>query len=568
MARKIRALALALCLSVALGGCSTLGIDFEALAQEEDEGTYVGDRLVLGYAADAVFSLNYDSSYSFNPITGTSTDNRLIMPLIYDSMVVLDENFSPQPGLITAWESEDGQNWTLTVAEGRTFHDGSAVTAADVYESLLRCRGQGIYVSRLSGIAGISITGDYTLAVALYSANYDFPALLGDVPVVKSGTSYDNAPVGCGMYQLILPQEEQPEGDAPETEPPETEAPETEAPASETPAAEEALDAGPRLVAYSGHPDYGRLPVDTIYLKEYRQAADIISAFEDSLVDLVLNDPLGMDNLGYGSSNEIRYFNTTNMHYLGFNALGAFTQYPSLRQALTYAVHRSAIVTDIMNGCATAATLPLSPLSTRYNASYAQYFDYSLENCRTALELANVQDYDRDGLLEQMLGGEPVDITLRFLVNSDSAVKVAAARKIAEDLESVGITVELQELTWEAYLTALQEGNFDIYYAEVKLAPDFDIASLILEDGALNYGNIYDPNYSLYRDAMRAAPENERQMQADLYYQYLAQTAPIIPICFERQQVLTHRNVIADMSPTQGNVFYNFTEWTMNLSGE
>ncbi|MBQ2908319.1 MAG: hypothetical protein IJE56_00005, partial [Clostridia bacterium] len=61
------------------------------------------------------------------------------------------------------------------------------------------------------------------------------------------------------------------------------------------------------------------LPVDTIYLKNYMDTSAKISAYEASLIDVVTNDPTGMYNLGYGSSNETRYYDTTNMHYIGFN---------------------------------------------------------------------------------------------------------------------------------------------------------------------------------------------------------------------------------------------------------
>ena len=47
---------------------------------------------------------------------------------------------------------------------------------------------------------------------------------------------------------------------------------------------------------------------------------DIITAFEDSYIDLVVNDPSGKSNLGYGGNTETRYYMTTNLHYFGFNS--------------------------------------------------------------------------------------------------------------------------------------------------------------------------------------------------------------------------------------------------------
>ena len=45
----------------------------------------------------------------------------------------------------------------------------------------------------------------------------------------------------------------------------------------------------------------------------------------------------------------------------------------------------------------------------------------------------------------------------------------------------------------------------------------------------------------------------------------MTQTAPIIPICFEKHQIITHRNVITGMKLSQYNVFLNFPEWNINF---
>ena len=59
-------------------------------------------------------------------------------------------------------------------------------------------------------------------------------------------------------------------------------------------------------------------------------------------------------------------------------------------------------------------------------------------------------------MLEFALSGMKVDIELNFAVCADNAAKVQEARRIAEDLEAIGIGVNLRELTWKDYLAALR----------------------------------------------------------------------------------------------------------------
>jgi peptide/nickel transport system substrate-binding protein len=52
---------------------------------------------------------------------------------VFEGLTRIDENGAVQPGLATEWTiSEDGLTYTFTLAEGVTFHDGSAFDAEDV----------------------------------------------------------------------------------------------------------------------------------------------------------------------------------------------------------------------------------------------------------------------------------------------------------------------------------------------------------------------------------------------------------------------------------------------------
>lgn len=102
------------------------------------------------------------------------------------------------------------------------------------------------------------------------------------------------------------------------------------------------------------------------------------------------------------------------------------------------------------------------------------------------LENSGIKDYDGDGKLEYM-SGSAQKIELKFIVCSDSSAKTGVVRKFASDMETLGLTVNVQELTWENYIQALEDGDFDMYYGEVKLRNNFDVTELLDPDSDLNY---------------------------------------------------------------------------------
>ena len=46
---------------------------------------------------------------------------------------------------------------------------------------------------------------------------------------------------------------------------------------------------------------------------------------------------------------------------------------------------------------------------------------------------------------------------------------------------------------------------------------------------------------------------------------YITETGIILPVCFERRELLTHRGIATGISATQYDIFHNFNEWTVNL---
>ena len=164
------------------------------------------------------------------------------------------------------------------------------------------------------------------------------------------------------------------------------------------------------------------LPVSAVYLQTYGAMEDFITKFEDSTCDLVINDPSTSADLGFGSANEVRSFNTTNLHFIAFNMEKSYFQgrqtavclQPGLRQK----IHgRDA---DAGNACR-----PCEPINPAQSPLYNKYFDqrlgYDMDACRKTLAKIGVDDYDSDGSAEYKMGENNVELNLNFLVCTESS---------------------------------------------------------------------------------------------------------------------------------------------------
>ncbi len=214
-----------------------------------------------------------------------------------------------------------------------------------------------------------------------------------------------------------------------------------------------------------------------------------------------------------------------------------------------------------------AAPLLLSPAWRLYDKTWEESEPYSILTFSELLSSVGLADPDEDGYLEYPDGtGGYINFSFDFVVNSENEYKVAAAEKITETLKSVGIDVTLKELSWEDYVSAVEKDNYDLYYGEVMLPADFDYTGLLTAGGEMNYGGITGSEYgTLTGNFLAAESDSEAAGAAKALCDAVAEDAPVIPILYKKYVVLTNRDVVSGMNPTQSDIFFGFTDWEIRL---
>ena len=500
-----RLITLALGLTLCLTGCTRPAPD----VVPSEEPTVSGTPSAAPVKKE--FTLPYYPDASLHPITGDNRVNLALAGLVYQGLFELDNTFTPQGVLCTDSNvSEDGLTWTFTL-KSATFSDGTDLTAADVATSLNLARSSTLYAARLAQVRAVTTPENNTVVITLARPNGALPVLL-DIPIVREAGDGD-IPLGTGPYAF------EGEGDA------------------------------LRLVRRSIAPATAR---STIPLVPIAGADELIYAFDAGEVSLVGSDLTGANALGYAPGYEAFEFPTTNMLFVGFRAAVGPCRDARVRQAISRAFDRDTVTLSLLAGHAESTVLPFSPHSALYSANYEEAGAYSPS---AATELLTQAGYaaGEDGLLYR---GRSV-LELVFVVNTDNPLKVSIAEYLAGQLTALGMEISLQKLPWDDYITALERGNFDLFLGETGLTADFDLASLLDKDGALNYGGYSNPEIDALLAQFQAAGEDQRpQAAADLLDLFQTEV-PFTPLCFKNQTVLTKWGTISGLEPTRQNLFYH-----------
>ena len=522
MKRKLLVLtAFALCLAL-LCGCTTIAtsewmqnlfpVGDEAVAAQQTGSVDGSDKQqevkqVVTETSTALesFGLAYQPDYGLQPYNCQSLNNRIIFSFLYEPLFAVTSSYEAEPVLAeTYFVTDDGRTTTVKLRSGVTFHDGSALTAADAAYSIESAKGSDYYGSRLRFIVSAEAQDDLTLVLSTSEAYECLPLLL-DIPIIKSGTKDEVSPPGTGPYEFA-----------------ETKLTRCKNWWRDT----------PPLVDF-----------DEIALTVSSTAADVRDNFEYQKVNMVLTDPNSSAFAGFHNDFELWNEETTIMQYIGYNMNSPVFSNYGLRGAITFAIDREQLVGQTLGGFAVASTLPCSPNSRYYDVKLANSFAYDTGSYYDQLASASVEDATGDGILDLYVPskGYSVPVEGTMIVCSSSYIRVQAANEVARMLNSLGFNITVKSMEYSEYKQALLQWNFDLYYGEVRLSPNFDLSPFFGATGTLNYGDLADSTMMNLCSMALVNSGNTYNL-----YKRVCERGYITPILFKSYALYTTRGAVTE----------------------
>jgi peptide/nickel transport system substrate-binding protein len=338
------------------------------------------------------------STETNNPIIdNTNLSDGLRRVLLYDAVTKL----APDGSLIGAasgqWEyNDDLTELRFTIKDGAQFHDGDAVTAADVAYSL-RLYGEMGFGTGSIPIDWPNVTVDGDQAVApLLRARTDVPENLAVYQiVVKDGTAdFAEAPVGSGPFKLDI------------------------------------FDVGSGVARLVRNDDYPEpVYLDAIEIRAFEDITAMTNAFLAGELDVAMNVGGANARLAEGADDVAIVPKTGALHFPFVMRLDeAPFDNPDVRLALKLAVDRQALVDGVLQGRGAVGNDMLMPADPDYNDTLPQ----RERDLPRAIELLEDAGYSADDPLQLMLYSNPgrqsmVDAATLFVEQLNSSLPMIQA---------------------------------------------------------------------------------------------------------------------------------------------
>ncbi len=356
----------------------------------------------------------------WDPTVSTSQEiARVMYHNVYEGLVRIDRNGEIVPALAASWEtSDDGLNWTFTLQENVTFHNGDPLTPDDVVAALERATNPDSghthpeYYEAIESVKAEGNTVVLTLSAPTSSLLYNLAR--PDSIIYPAGTeeTQRNQPVGTGPFRF----------------------------------AEWVQGSNVRLTKYT---DYYGTPayLDAVTFRIIEDTNAQLAALQAGDIDMVgvALSPENAIQLQGDANIKVTEGSATTEITMALNNTREPLSDPLVRQAITYAVDKNTIVEGAMFGYGTPIGSHASPIEPYYE-DLTEIYPYNPDKARELLAEAGYAD----------------GLTLDFELPPYPFEK-RAGEVIAQQLSEVGITANVTNVEWTTWLDRIfTQGDYDM----------------------------------------------------------------------------------------------------------
>ncbi len=458
------------------------------------------DEVVIAIRADIT---------SLDQNTSLSTIDEQILFNVSDGLVAINENNEIVPMLAERWDiSSDNLEYTFYLNKGVMFHNGEELKASDVVFTLERLKESAYRGGELSFIEAVEAVDDYTVKITLtapYSPCLTILAqsalILNEKAVTEAGDDYPDHPVGTGAYEFV----------------------------------EYATGQHVKLEAnekyFKGAPE-----IKNVTYKVLTDANSALIALETGDVHILNYMPtVSINDVMDNEEFKVYTMDSDLTEYLTFNQEVEPFDDIRVRQAISYAIDKQAIIDIAADGHASAAKSIITSLCFGYSDDVISY-DRDVDK---ALELLSEAGYENG-------------LDIGTLKTTKSRQKIAEI--VQENLREVNVACVIEMLESSTFFDDVMKGNYGI--AAMAIAYTGDAAKAEQCYTSMNINALNTARYAsaeldnMFKNAVEEPDRENRAIMYEEIFNEVAQEAIYAPLYSSYNTVATPANlVINNLNP-------------------
>jgi peptide/nickel transport system substrate-binding protein len=477
--------------------------------------------------SDAFIIALGDNIRTIDPIGSPSVDaaSERVRTLIFNSLVKKNEKFDYVGELASDIKrSDDGLAYTFALHDGIKFHDGRALSSADVkytldlvFSSNFAKSASFFDADKHSYIKSVEAPDSRTVVVTLTQPWIGLLSNLVPVAIIPKD-SYDSQktnPLGSGPFKFIH------------------------------------YDNAQQVCDVEAFPEYweGAPKLQTVRVRVISDMNALQAELQSGRVDIAPMptslSPDAVRRLEQDPNLQVKTFTGSNLFLLTINTSAPPLDNVKVRQAIAYAIDRETMIKTLLQGLGKAAHSIIPEESWAY--STGQTYSYDPAQAKKLLDEAGFPDPDGDG--PRMRFQKPVI----YKLSGSSIAGRQYAGVIQNYLKEVGIPVEIQTPEQNTFFDELKRGNFQISYSQwvggnqdpIFYKDLFATSEIPTETRPSRNRSRYS-NKELDALLDEAVNTFDRQKGLELYrkiQQIVSNDVPVVPLWYGSNVVIAKKNV-------------------------
>ena len=481
---------------------------------------------------------------TFNPLFNRNKDLFQIHHLLYEGLVTFKEDMSTEPLLAENWRFNGSESVDFKLRKGVKWHDGQPLTADDVVFTFNAIKGNikglskmSIYRRLLADMASIAKIDENTVRVNLSNnvANVletmTFPILPKHVFQGNQAQLLEQEDldiVGTGMYKI------------------------------------KEYEKARRILLTYNNDYWGDKPyVEEIEVIIVPDEEAQLSLLENGDIDFVYTDIVDWGKYADEKTKRHEEFIIPDYEFIGVNFRKDILNDINIRKAIAYGIDRERIVNNICLGHATVADYPVMPNSWLYDYSKIRLG----HNPDLAIIFLDRAGYTSNGDNNFRTNEKGETIKLKLITNTGNPLRDQIALFIQEDLNKIGIQLEIEFLEWDDLEKQIATNNYDLFLGSWELSYVPNIADKLHSSviGSANYIAYDNEEVDALLDICLSDVNSTLKMRrfGDVE-EHIAGELPYISLFFKNGAIIVNKKIKGDLKPQSYNVFSNINNWYVN----
>lgn len=557
---------------------------YESIGDADDEYKADYDILDKGPVSGGELNLFTTEPDTLNPILTKNTYVSDFLGLIYEGLTSLDEKQQPVPKLSDTWSvSADGLIWNFHIRDNVKWQDGQLFTASDVeftVQLLMNAGIDSVYKPLVQNIATYTAVDSSNFKLVLSKPNSFLPEMMTfpilpkhqfkQKDILSSKDDFD--PIGTGPYQFE----------------------------SYTDKKLVSLKAD-RNWWYMGINDNskGSMYIEKVNVKVCKNTDDAIGLLQTGDIDVVCIDSGDFSKYRGRTDLTIKKYTSREFEMLAFNLKNPVMSDKYVRKAISLAIDRNKLISEVLPGDSYAAEVPILPESWISNlegvtvdasvlkglsASSSANITESAVNTAAVTNTAITATTPKEALLQggwkeskqgyyKTIGGVRRYLKVEILVNSNNSTRVQAAQNICSQLTPAGIQAVCTQVQWNDLLTKVNTSNYGVAFIGCRIPqiPDFSYlysssylpATLLgAYENARNISGYYNMQLDTYINGLfKENSEDRKKVYYKAALEQISNDTPYIGLYFTRNAVIYSKNLRGPLGPYTWNRYNDVIHW-------